>query len=290
MCPSGSRLGNMGAELSGQAEFRQQLVVDENGSGMFKKTEEERARKNEAKAQKQQQKADLRDEKRAAKAALDAETLGKTGVFRFFKDGTATYLTNPRARVLDTHYFDGRNRKSTSGRGLAALATGGLSLAASNNAGYIKVTVVTDQWTATIQAKDEGSWQGNPTKIHGLAMQAKALGEEGTARPAGGSVPRPPLGPKMWADDPFGRHQKRYFDGYAWTKRVANSGEQSEDAPSLAPPAEYDGKTGLWADDPFGRYQYRFFDASGWTDKTSRNGEQFEDAAAHLPPTSDDGS
>jgi hypothetical protein len=38
-----------------------------------------------------------------------------------------------------------------------------------------------------------------------------------------------PVVPSGWKADPTGRHQFRYWDGYRWTDRVADSGEQSSD-------------------------------------------------------------
>ncbi len=36
--------------------------------------------------------------------------------------------------------------------------------------------------------------------------------------------------PAGWKADPTGRHQFRYWDGFAWTENVADAGEQSRDA------------------------------------------------------------
>lgn len=247
---------------------------------MAERSDEEIARRQEEKRRKQEEKRRLREEKRLAKEALKAATVGNAGGFRFFNDGTVKFPTKPRAAVLDTHYFDGRNRKSLGGRGLTAMATGGLSLAASNNAGHIVVTIVTEEWTQTYKGKDENT----PTKLHGLALQAKALREHGAASEADDSVPPPPVGPKTWADDPFGRHQHRYFDGTEWTHHVSDLGEASKDTPEYAAPIEYTGSEGVWADDPFGRFQYRYFDATGWTKNTSRSGDRFDDPPEYAPP------
>jgi len=35
-----------------------------------------------------------------------------------------------------------------------------------------------------------------------------------------------------WYPDPFGRHEKRYYDGGAWTDRVSSHGRESVDAPT----------------------------------------------------------
>ena len=41
--------------------------------------------------------------------------------------------------------------------------------------------------------------------------------------------------PGRWADDPFGRHASRYWNGTAWTDRVANGGVTSTDPPVAHP-------------------------------------------------------
>jgi hypothetical protein len=48
-----------------------------------------------------------------------------------------------------------------------------------------------------------------------------------TANPA--SAPAPP--PPMWAPDPYGHHQYRYWDGGRWTDYVADNGQESHDPP-----------------------------------------------------------
>jgi hypothetical protein len=93
--------------------------------------------------------------------------------YTFYDDGTVSFNgafgAKPRARVLDVHYFDARHRKSLAGRSPAAGLTGGLSLAASQYAGEIVLTLVTDRWSATVRAK-----QNDPIeKLDALALQAK---------------------------------------------------------------------------------------------------------------------
>lgn len=119
----------------------------------------------------------------AEQARLKEETLGRAGNFRFFSDGTVQLegtdwrgkkppaVKKSRARVVDAHYFDGRMRKSVGGRSLAAITTGGLSLAASNNAGQITLSVVTDKWVETQSAQENSSAE----KVYALALQAKGL-------------------------------------------------------------------------------------------------------------------
>ncbi|MEI6621729.1 MAG: DUF2510 domain-containing protein [Actinomycetes bacterium] len=44
------------------------------------------------------------------------------------------------------------------------------------------------------------------------------------------TAPPPPM-PPMWATDPYGRHEHRYWDGSSWTEHVSNAGAVSTDAP-----------------------------------------------------------
>lgn len=70
---------------------------------------------------------------------------------KIYKDGTFTTKIgfgkdSVRDRLVGfDHDADSMRRKSTSGRGAAALMTGGLSLAASNNRGVVYVTVTGEQ-------------------------------------------------------------------------------------------------------------------------------------------------
>jgi hypothetical protein len=53
------------------------------------------------------------------------------------------------------------------------------------------------------------------------------------ASEVGQSTPTPP---PMWAADPSGRHQFRYWDGTAWTESVADNGAESKDPLPTGPP------------------------------------------------------
>lgn len=74
-----------------------------------------------------------------------------TTTMKIYKDGTFTFKSGfgketARDRLIAfDHDADSMRRKSTSGRGAAALMTGGLSLAASNNRGVVYVTVTGEQ-------------------------------------------------------------------------------------------------------------------------------------------------
>jgi hypothetical protein len=86
-------------------------------------------------------------------AAAQASEVLATGLIddgttmKVYKDGTFTTKAlfgklsgRDRLSAFD-HDMDSMRRKSTSGRGAAAILTGGLSLAASNNRGVVYVTV-----------------------------------------------------------------------------------------------------------------------------------------------------
>ena len=40
---------------------------------------------------------------------------------------------------------------------------------------------------------------------------------------------KPPTVPATWAEDPHGRHQWRWWNGWHWTEHVADDGEASTD-------------------------------------------------------------
>jgi hypothetical protein len=66
--------------------------------------------------------------------------------------------------------------------------------------------------TGTIGTKDSDSKQAHPAPPPNEAEDH-----------------RPPPPKPMWAADPSGRHQWRYFDGKAWTDYVGDNGQQSRD-------------------------------------------------------------
>ena len=45
----------------------------------------------------------------------------------------------------------------------------------------------------------------------------------------------PPPNPANWYPDPMGRHEYRWFDGAAWTEKVASHGKESVDSMDKAP-------------------------------------------------------
>lgn len=55
-------------------------------------------------------------------------------------------------------------------------------------------------------------------------------------RPDSRRVPPPPPReaalPARWANDPYRRHELRYWDGTAWTEHVIDAGVQATDAPT----------------------------------------------------------
>jgi hypothetical protein len=42
--------------------------------------------------------------------------------------------------------------------------------------------------------------------------------------------------PAFWAEDPYGRHQLRWWNGTVWTQQVSDSGFQSIDSVGVGPP------------------------------------------------------
>lgn len=85
-------------------------------------------------------------------AEAAAETMARglvdnSTTLTIFKDGTfvtkSTWGESERDRLLGfEHDIDSMRRKSVSGRGAAAVMTGGISLLASNNRGVVYVTVI----------------------------------------------------------------------------------------------------------------------------------------------------
>lgn len=64
-----------------------------------------------------------------------------------------------------------------------------------------------------------------------FAAKVNALAGAVTAAPpsAAPPLPPPPAAPAVWAPDPTGRHETRYFDGARWTEHVADGGVQATD-------------------------------------------------------------
>lgn len=82
---------------------------------------------------------------------LASGLVDNTTTMKIYKDGTFTtngYWSGAGARdrlIAFDHDVDSMRRKSTTGRGAAALMTGGASLLASNNRGVVYVTVTGDE-------------------------------------------------------------------------------------------------------------------------------------------------
>lgn len=83
--------------------------------------------------------------------------------------------------------------------------------------------------------------------------------------------------PADWYPDPFGRHERRYWDGLEWTHHVASRGVQQVDPVAPAPPARVDQPRAEWYPDPFGRHQRRFWDGRQWTQHVATGGRQTVD-------------
>lgn len=89
--------------------------------------------------------------------------------------------------------------------------------------------------------------------------------------------------PADWYADPFGRHERRFWDGNAWTDHVATGRWQGVD------PALEDQSTPSncgtqpradWYPDPTSRHQRRYWDGTRWTDHVVSNGRQGVDPFA----------
>jgi uncharacterized protein YxjI len=74
--------------------------------------------------------------------------------------------------------------------------------------------------------------------------------------------------PASWHVDPFGRHERRYWDGSQWTQHVDTSGRQGIDPPVHAPAvprAIAVRPVAGWYPDPFGGGGRRYWDGGQWT-------------------------
>lgn len=49
----------------------------------------------------------------------------------------------------------------------------------------------------------------------------------------------PQHAPASWQQDPFGRHEQRYWDGARWTEKVRSSGTVGIDPPGVVPKPEH---------------------------------------------------
>lgn len=124
-------------------------------------------RRAQAQAQQAEWEATLRAEREARRELAERKARG----FTFHDDGTVEGHRHPRSPVVGVQYLDGRQRKSVIGRGLAGIATGGLTLLVMNpNAGWLTIIIVTLDWTHTVQTK---GGDGEAERLYGLALQAK---------------------------------------------------------------------------------------------------------------------
>jgi hypothetical protein len=115
-----------------------------------------------------------------------------TTTMKVFKDGTFTIKgtfggeSAPDRLVAFEIDSDSMRRKSTTGRGGAALMTGGLSLLASNNRGVSYVTVTgANSGVRTYTTKNPGNTQ--LTSMRTLQAAAASVVGQSASSPAGGS-------------------------------------------------------------------------------------------------------
>jgi uncharacterized protein YxjI len=82
--------------------------------------------------------------------------------------------------------------------------------------------------------------------------------------------------PAGWYPDPFGRHERRHWDGTRWTEHVASRGSQTIDPPGdvAAVSAATSQTSAAWHPDPFRRFHYRYWDGARWTDHVASSGLQ----------------
>lgn len=97
-----------------------------------------------------------------------------------------------------------------------------------------------------------------------------------------------------WYPDPLHRHERRYWDGSAWTAHVADGQTVGQDPlvaaradarPGTAPawgapsaPAHTGASEAGWKPDPLGHAEHRWWDGHAWTTHVATGGTPFEDA------------
>lgn len=83
--------------------------------------------------------------------------------------------------------------------------------------------------------------------------------------------------PAGWHIDPFGRHERRYWDGSQWTEHVETGGLQGID-PTVDPPglagAAAESVAAGWYADPLGIAGRRYWDGERWTQHLDSGAEQ----------------
>lgn len=102
--------------------------------------------------------------------------------------------------------------------------------------------------------------------------------------------------PAAWYADPFGRHERRYWDGAKWTEHVGSRGVQGVDPTVETPVPKTPQINADWYPDPYGRHEVRYWNGSEWTEHVTTRGMQGIDsriappappaiAIASVPPT-----
>lgn len=91
---------------------------------------------------------------------------------------------------------------------------------------------------------------------------------------------QPPAG---WYPDPFGRHERRYWDGDRWTAHVTSRGLQGEDPAGAGTPTSVSETPAGWHPDPFGRHETRYWDGGQWTEHVATRGIQGVDPPQDAP-------
>ncbi len=116
----------------------------------------------------------------ARAATLASGKIDKAGTtLTLYRDGTFTtrgmiFTSNPDRLVAFTTEVDSMRRKSVTGRGAAALATGGMSLLAGNNRGVVYVTI-TGAWSGTKTYTSRNPDDRTLSSIRSLQAAAESL-------------------------------------------------------------------------------------------------------------------
>ena len=131
-------------------------------------------------------------------------------------------------------------------------------------------------------------WDGTKWTKHVASRGHQSIDPEGDASPVSTAANAQPSA--GWHPDPFGRYERRYWNGSHWTDHVTmDGGRQGVDTPtknSPAPPADTARVQADWYPDPFGHHERRYWDGNRWTDHVASGGRQTNDAPVDQPAAS----
>lgn len=118
--------------------------------------------------------------------------------------------------------FGGSKVRGVMARGRAMEKRSLAAKKASAADGYRRVKSTIDDFIAQLD--------GAKFKVDSAIAQDR--GQEAGKRPSPSPPPPPPPTSAVWAADPFGRHELRYWNGTAWTDSVSDGGVRSIDPPN----------------------------------------------------------